>query len=165
MNDFEEYLSNEINPGEKEKSLSFYNAMEALEELYNSSGAGCIRGKGKYDSNICFVFNSISDYNKSIPSLQRIMNVYKINTWDIYITFLENKNIDFVCKELVSVKPLITYVFDSPNFINQLQQKSTEMNILFDSRFVDVINIENILEVNKSSEIFDLFQFLITYNY
>ena len=72
----------------------------------------------------------------------------------------DQKNIDILVKELMILSPMVIYIYDD----NNLKSKIDDIAVL-SSKFINVNNITSILENNISIQIFDLFKYLITYDY
>ena len=170
----EDYLKDNIsNQKDIENTTSFYDKFNNLSELYNKEHRDDIkllRSEGKYNSKICFIFKDKEHLKECSESLKRIMNVYDIQFWDVLILF-ENKfndkkqNINILFSELLIVNPLVVYIFDNVNLVNELLDSSTNQNKIIGFKMINVNNISNMIENNLSSDIFDLFEYLITYNY
>lgn len=170
----EDYLSQNIsNQREIANTTSFYDKFNALSELYkqeeNQDSRKILRSQGKYNAKICFIFKDEEHLKNSTKSLERIFNVYGIKMWDILVLY-ENKfderdrNISILMQELLIVNPIVVYIFDDTELENDLL-KQCPKDIIFGAKYINVNNIQNMIEENMSPKIFDLFEYLITYNY
>jgi len=168
--DFENYLKSNINDSnEISNAISFYDCFEKFTNLYDKleSINESSRAIGKYNSNICFIFKDIKHFESCEKALKRILPVYKINMWDILVLYVdksddESLNINTLLEELSIANPLVAYIFDD----NLLSSKiiSSSKNVV-GFRIINVNNINDLLSKNVSTTIFDLFEYLITYNY
>lgn len=162
--DLHEYLNNNIND-KKEiyNTEKFYKVFNSLSDLYKNIGVTfnvnnnkILRSQGKYNAKICFVFKNEDHYKATLKLLNRIFPVYDINIWDILVLYVDkfddyNVNINILKKELDIINPCIVYFFDIPNNVTS-------------NKVVNVNNLKDLLDNNSSAEIFDLFEYLITYN-
>lgn len=128
-----------------------------------------LRSQGKYNSNICFIFNDEEHYKSCKKSLDRILSVYGINMWDIIVLYCnktdnDNSNIETLLSEICIINPKIVYIFDNMNLNNKILLKAKNKVVLA-HRTINVNNVNKIVEENISTKIFDLFEYLITYNY
>jgi len=170
----EDYLKNNIsNQKEIENTTSFYNNFNALSELYKNldinNNQKILRAQGKYNAKIVFIFKDEQHLKDSIKNLEKIFNVYGIHIWDILILYQNkcnqrNKNIEILIKEILIVNPIIIYIFDDVALENDLLN-NLPPNIIFGGKYINVSNIQNMIEQQMSQKIFDLFEYLITYNY
>ena len=173
----EDYLKNNIsNPKEISDTMSFYSNFNSLFELYAKSEIGTknsnskfklLRGQGKYNSKICFIFKNEEHFKSCTNALHRVLNVYGTKIWDVMILYSqkfdnENTNINILLQELLIVNPIVLYIFDDNSLDNKLKNNN---NVILGMRVINVNNIDSILEENLSEKIFDLFEYLITYNY
>ena len=173
----EDYLKNNIsNPKEISDTMSFYSNFNSLFELYAKSEIGIknsnskfklLRGQGKYNSKICFIFKNEEHFKSCTNALHRVLNVYGTKIWDVMILYSqkfdnENTNINILLQELLIVNPIVLYIFDDNSLDNKLKNNN---NVILGMRVINVNNIDSILEENLSEKIFDLFEYLITYNY
>ena len=173
----EDYLKNNIsNPKEISDTISFYSNFNSLFELYKKTeietknlnlSFKLLRGQGKYNSKICFIFKDEEHFKSCTSALHRVLNVYGTKIWDVMILYShkfddENTNINILLQELLIVNPIVLYIFDD----NSLDMKiKNNNNVILGMRIINVNNIDSILEENLSEKIFDLFEYLITYNY
>lgn len=174
--DLKDYLSNNIsNQKESNDTMSFYNKFEEFSRLYAGlydsikPSELLLRAQGKYSSKICFIFKDKEHLNTCMEHLKKILPVYGINIWDVLILYVnkfdnENLNYDVLLKELLISDPIIVYIFDNSELNKTLLDKSMSNNVL-GFRMINVNNIQNLVVNNVSKDIFDLFEYLITYNY
>lgn len=166
-----EFLNkNNINIRESNNVILFYSKFEELRSLYKDScqdfnGDKLLMAQGKYNSKSIFIFKDENHYKECIPYLNRVLNIYNVNLWDVIILFYDKfnddqKNIDILVKELMILSPMVIYIYDD----NNLKSKIDDIAVL-SSKFINVNNITSILENNISIQIFDLFKYLITYDY
>lgn len=173
MTDFDNYLNQNINDlKEKSNTHNFYDIFYRLNNLYNTISVTnkLLRSQGKYNSHICFIFKNEEHYKSCIKSLKRVLNVYKIDIWDILILYSEKtdsdyENINIISEEINIVNPIIIYIFDDNSINDKISNRFSEQKIVLGCRIINVNNIEYTLDNNTSSHIFDLFKYLITYNY
>lgn len=169
-----DYLNTNIsNPKEIANTTSFYDKFNALTSLYgqqeNQDNRKILRSQGKYNSKICLIFKDEDHFKECLKSLEKIFTVYNIKLWDILILY-ENKfdqrdrNVSIIIEELLIVNPMVVYIFDDTNLEKELL-KSCPNNTILGFKTINVNNIKNMIDENVSSKIFDLFEYLITYNY
>lgn len=170
----EDYLHKNIsNQKEITNTTSFYDKFNALSEMYrteeNKDNRKILRSQGKYNSKICMIFKDEQHFKDSMENLERIFAVYNIKAWDVLILYQNkfddrDRNINILMKELLIVNPIVAYIFDDSELEQELL-KRCPADMVFGIQCINVNNIQNLVEENLSSQIFDLFEFLITYNY
>lgn len=171
MSNLREYLQNNVqDTREIEDVDEFYKKHEALEKFYGQLPINrtLLMGRGKYNSKICFIFKDEESYKNALPSLQRILPVYGIKIWDLMTLFsdkqLGKNNIYILINEINIIQPKVIYIYDDNELTKQLSNDiSSEHNLGI--RYINVNNIDKALDANVPSAIFDLFKYLITYNY
>ena len=169
-----DYLNNNIsNQQEIANTTSFYDKFNALSSLYgqqdNPDNRKLLRSQGKYNSKICFIFKNEEHFKECLNSLEKIFTVYNIKFWDILILYeskfdQRDRNVSILIDELLIVNPMVVYIFDDTNLEKELL-KSCPNNTILGFKTINVNNIKNIISDNVPSKIFDLFEYLITYNY
>lgn len=167
-----DYLNQNIsNQREITNTTSFYDKFNALSELYsqinNSDNRKILRSQGKYNSKICMIFKNEQHFKDSTSALNRVFEVYGIKMWDILVLYQDkldsnNDNIYLLLKELLIVNPMIVYIFDNDSLESDLLNICNK-DVILGCMFINVNNICNILD--NSIKVFDLFEYLITYNY
>lgn len=170
----DDYLKRNIsNQREIANTTSFYDSFNALSELYNNQenkdNRKILRSQGKYNSKICLIFKDEQHVRDSIKSLEKIFTVYGIKMWDVLVLYQNkfddrDRNINVLMQELLIVNPIVVYIFDDSTLENDLL-KAFPKDKIFGSKCINVNNIQNMIEENISPKIFDLFEYLITYNY
>ena len=167
----EDYLKNNIsNPKEVSNTMSFYSNFNSLNELYNkieTHNFKLLRAQGKYNSKICFIFKDETHFQSCLENLNRVLNVYGVKIWDIIILYSNkfqnnNANINILSEELCIINPLVIYIYDNNNLDSVLIASRQEISNI---KIINVNNIKYILDSNLSANVFDLFNYLITYNY
>ena len=162
MDNLNNYLQNNIsNPEEIKFTNSFYKNFNELKELYNSSQDKVLRCQGRYNSKICFIFKDSEHFKRCSESLQKILPAYGIKLWDVLILFSDS--LEILLKELIIVNPSVIYIFDDNDLNNKIINISKN-KIVLNYKTINVNNIDQLLINNVPSKIFDLFQYLVTYN-
>ena len=87
--------------------------------------------------------------------------------WDIIVLYFkktnsDDKNFEVLTKEITIINPFVIYIFDIEQLSKQLM---VVMNNLLGRKVIDINNLEELLNKNISTEIFEKFKYLITYNY
>lgn len=170
----QDYVAQKVhNDKEKDIVLSFYDKFSKLFNLYNSieleNESKLLRAQGKYNSHICFIFQDENHFKSCYDKLLRILSVYDINIWDIVILYFNktsdnNTNLNILLNEILIINPLILYIYDNIALNEQLINASKN-NAVLGCRMINVNNVNQLVEENISEQIFDLFEYLITYNY
>lgn len=166
--DFETYINNLSNESEKQFAKDFYEKLDSLNKLYNSSlNESTMYANGRYNSKICFIFRDKEEFNKNMPFIKKVLSVYEINMWDIIVLYFnktnsDDKNFEILTKEITIINPFVIYIFDIEQLSKQLM---VVMNNLLGRKVIDINNLEELLNKNISTEIFEKFKYLITYNY
>jgi MarR-like DNA-binding transcriptional regulator SgrR of sgrS sRNA len=172
MQNLNDYLNNNIsNTREVSNTASFYDKFHKLSSYYDTININkkLLRAQGKYNSKICFLFKNEEHFKTCHDSLQRIMDVYDIKIWDVVILYSdktdnESQNIDIILNELSIINPIVLYIYDNAEINNKIMQASIN-KIVLSCRMINVNNVQSAVEQNLSAQIFDLFEYLITYNY
>ena len=168
MLEFKQYNQKDIT-----NTTSFYDKFNALSELYikqeNQDNRKILRSQGKYNSKICLIFKNEQHLHDSTKFLERIFAVYNIKMWDVLILYQNkfddrDRNINVLMQELLIVNPIVVYIFDDNSLENELLKQFPKDKI-FGSKCINVNNVQSIVTENISPKIFDLFEYLITYNY
>ena len=171
MSSFEEYINNNLtDQKEINDTTSFYKNMELLGTLYSNISVPnkLLRIQGKFNSKICFIFKNEEVFKSQIDILKKVAEVYYIKLWDIAILFKdktdnEQDNIKYLNQELDIVNPFVIYIFDDNELTKNIQNNISKRNL--NAKYININNLEQILKSNVSPQIFDLFKYLITYNY
>jgi hypothetical protein len=167
----EDYLKNNIsNPKEVSNTMSFYSNFNSLNELYSKIeiyNSKLLRAQGKYNSKICFIFRDEMHFQSCLENLNRVLNVYGVKIWDIIILYFDkfqnnDANINILSEELCIINPLVIYIYDNNNLDKALIASRQEISNI---KIINVNNIKNILDSDLPENVFDLFNYLITYNY
>ena len=171
LNDY--LIQNISNQKEIENTTSFYDKFNALSDLYNQEdnkdNRKILRSQGKYNSKICLIFKDEEHLKNSTKSLERIFIVYGIKMWDVLVLYQDkfddrDRNMNILMQELLIVNPIVVYIFDDITLEEDLLKKCPP-DIVFGAKYININNIQNMIEDNMSPKIFDLFEYLITYNY
>ena len=120
------YLSSlAIKTEEKRYVLDFCKKLEYLEYLQKKAAAETHKnintGYGNANSQICFVFQDIAEFAKAKPDVVKQLEKFLMNLWDVWITFIDKCDIDYVHKyeylahEIHCVNPKLMYVFSDEN--------------------------------------------------
>ncbi len=169
---FKDYLNNNIN-NQKEinDTMSFYNNFSSMCNLYSNKKTNdkLLRAEGKYNSKICFIFKDEMHLNNCIKNLNKILSVYGISVWDVLILFEnkfndDNQNIQMLVDEIKIMNPMVVYIYDNNDLGKRIIDNCSKDTIV-GFEIINVNNIENLIVNSSSAEIYDLFKFLITYNY
>lgn len=170
--DLQNYLKLNIDSQKEiENTTSFYDKFNSLSILYQqqNSHEKILRSQGKYNSKIILIFRDEEHFKDSKKSLERVFTVYGIKFWDVLILFKDkfveyDRNINVLLQEILIVNPMVVYIFDDNTLEEDLRNRCPSGTIL-GFMIINVNNIKNLIEQNVSSEIFKLFEYLITYNY
>lgn len=113
-------LSLGISSEDKRYVLNFCKKLEYLDSLQKKAAmdtqSNINAGYGCVNSKICFVFNSFEAYTKVKSVLIEKLNSFKLEIWDVYLTFVDKTDTEYPLKyeylahELHAVGPSLLYV-------------------------------------------------------
>lgn len=112
-----------ISQDDKRYVMNFYKKLQYLEELRqkisDDTHEKVCCGYGDLNSKICFIFNNQALFNAAKQIIQEKLDLFEVNFWQIYVTFINKVNCNYprkyevIASELSAVKPNLLYVFDS----------------------------------------------------
>lgn len=164
-----------IEAEQKRYTMNFCKKMQYLNELHMSAaqetnGYVCT-GYGNVNSKICFVFRDKNSCDVIRPLIQDILDKFNVNTWDVYMTFVNktaeeySKKHSYLVNEIHAVNPKLLYVFDKDDTMyKDIVSSFLVRNIaLPDKHFaVDVQKLAS-SEVSVRQELWSIFRYLINY--
>lgn len=124
LDDMKQYLLPlNIVQDDKRYSMNFYKKLQYLEELRkriaDDTHMDVSIGYGDMNSKICFIFNNQKLFNAMKQIVQEKLDLFEVNFWQIYVTFINKVDGDYarkyevIASELSAIKPNLLYVFDS----------------------------------------------------
>lgn len=152
--DLKEYLFNLDAPKEnKNYTFSFYKKLSYLDYLQqhaaSQANANIVSGYGNANASIVFVFQSPPLFKEERENIDKLLERFSINIWDIWITFIDKFIIDYPQKyfylahELDTIDPKLVYVFSRDNAYQNIMQALKKCNI-------SIPNIFNVKDVNSN---------------
>ena len=160
---------------QKRYAMNFCKKINYLNELRDTAAQDIqeyiCSGYGNVNSRICFVFKNSNHYNAIKPLLQEILDKLHINSWDVYVTFVDkskkeySKKYLFLINELHAINPGLLYIFDKDkemykDIISYFIVKNIDLPEKY--FFIDVQKITSTdTEVRK--ELWGMFKYLINY--
>lgn len=160
---------------DKRYTMNFCKKLEYLEGLRSKvakdTGMNVSGGYGDINSNICFIFNNVKNFNVMKSIIQEKLDLFDINFWQIYVTFINKIEKDYSMKysmitsELSAVKPKLLYVFDKDKRVyDEIINSLNKFNVAVPERnfFVDVMDLASDDEEIKKQLWFTL-HYLINY--
>lgn len=177
-NKMRQYLldSVDIEQGMKVYAMNFCKKNEYLNGLrdtvVNEIHETVTVGYGNVNSKICIVFSDENSFQLVKPVIQEILEKYRLNLWDIYVTFV-NKTVSdypgkyaYLVNELYAVGSQVIYVIDKDdNIFNNIQRAFSVMNVPSPTNrmyFVSTLDICSTDEEVKK-DLGRMFKFLINY--
>lgn len=170
------YLSSlSIPQEEKRYVMNFCKKKQYLEKLSDKvakeTHMDVTSGYGDMNSKIFFVFNNVDTFGVAKPFIQEKLDMFDVNFWQIYVTFINKVKKDYAFKydviasELSAIKPNLLYVFDKDkaaydNIINALN--SFQLPIPERHFFVDIMDI-NSDDKNIQHKLWHTLRYLINY--
>jgi hypothetical protein len=126
LNNLRSFLSGLSVPVEQKRyTMNFFKKTAYLNELHElaikDTGEHINVGYGNVNSKICFVFKNPESYNTIKPLIDNILEKFEVNSWDVYITFVDktkneyDKKYSFLVNEIHAVGSQLLYVFDKDN--------------------------------------------------
>lgn len=176
LDDMRQYLTAlDIPLEQKRYSINFCKKMQYLDELHsiaaNDTQEYVCTGYGNFNSKICFVFKDKTEYDIIYSLIQDMLDKFSINTWDIYITFVNKtstgylKKYSYLINEIHAINPQLLYVFDKDNSIYKdiINYFLTHKISLPEKHFfIDIQKIAS-SESETRKELWDMFKYLINY--
>ena len=176
MSDMKQYLSSlDIASEKKRYVMNFCKKIEYLDELHDAAtrdiqGYVC-SGFGDFNSNICFVFKDSYMYEVVRPLIQEILSKFNIDTYDIYITFINktqqeySKKYSFLVNELHAIGPKALYVFDNDNvsYDTIIKTFGSYGMALPEKHFI--VNAQDLAstDIDTKKHLWNVFRYLINY--
>ena len=133
--------NNAVSKQDKEYAMNFCKKTEYLEHLkqtlIDELHETVASGYGDVNSNICFVFESEAAFQLLKPALQSLLDVIKLNFWDVYITFVNKTQSEYKNKygllmhEIYAVNPKVLYL------VSETEEPYNMLNYAFASAKVN----------------------------
>jgi hypothetical protein len=173
-----QYLLNasDIPKEEKEYTMNFCKKTEYLNSLrdtvINEIHDSVAFGYGDVNSKICFVFPDEETFQLIKPVVQDILETFKLNFWDIYVTFINKTKQEYSGKygylinELYAIGPKVLYVVDkTEDSYNNINRGFATSKIPHPSEKAYHISIEDICstEPDTKKQLWKMFKYLINY--
>lgn len=171
-----QYLSAlSIESEQKRYTMNFCKKINYLNELHcitaQETQAYVCTGYGNVNSKICFVFKDKEKHDEIKPLLQEMLDKFGINTWNVYVTFVNktqveyNKKYSFLVNEIHAVNPDLLYVFDKDDVMyNEITNSFTSRNIsLPEKHFMVDISKLTCSDIEVRKELWNIFRYLINY--
>lgn len=164
-----------IDSEQKRYAMNFCKKMEYLNELHEITASEVneyvCTGFGNFNSKICFIFKDKNTYDIVKPLIQETLEKFHINSWDVYVTFVNktkteyNKKYSFLINELHAINPGIMYVFDNDTVLyDKIVQEFNNRNIAVPQKhfMVDIQQLGS-AEVEVRKSLWNVFKYLINY--
>lgn len=167
LDNIKEYLSALDIPSEQKRySMSFCKKLKYLDDIHaiasKETNEYVASGYGNVNSKICFVFKDIDSYKSMKSLIQDILDKFNINSWNIYITFINktkseyNKKYSFLANEIYAVGPKLLYIFNEDDDVySNIIKAFNDRNIPLPEKHF-LINVD-------SSDYKNAFKYLINY--
>lgn len=176
LNNMRQYLSALNIPSEQKRyTMNFCKKMEYLDELHNiairDTKEYVCTGYGNVNSRICFVFKNKDSYDAIKSLLQNILDKFHINSWDVYVTFVDktqeeyNKKYLFLVNEIHAINPGLLYIFDKDDVMyKEIINAFSACNIALPEKhfIVDTQKITS-SDIDVRQELWNIFRYLINY--
>jgi hypothetical protein len=176
LNEMRQYLTAlDIPPEQKRYTMNFCKKMQYLNELHmlasQETGGYVCTGYGNVNSKICFVFKDKNSCDTLRPLIQDILDKFNVNTWDVYMTFVDKtekeypKKYSFLVNEIHAINPGLLYVFDKDNSIYlEMHRAFIDRNIDWPEKFFN-ITVEYLASTDKEVRklLWRDFRYLINY--
>lgn len=173
-----QYLLNasDISKQEKEYAMNFCKKTEYLNNLRNTVinelHETVAFGYGDMNSKICFVFSSEESFDLIKPVLQILLESFKLNLWDVYVTFVNKTSTEYPSKygylinELYAIGSKILYVVDKTDkTYNDIHNYFSASNVPYPFEKAYNISIEDMCSTDSAvkKELLKMFKYLINY--
>lgn len=164
-----------VSNDDKRYVLNFCKKLEYLESLREKvskdTNMDVTSGYGDINSKICFIFNNVISFNIMKSMIQDKLDMFEINFWQIYVTFVNKVEKDYplkydmLCSELSAIKPDLLYVFDNDiKVYNKILSSISHFKILEPEHhfFIDVVQLAS-SDADVQSKMFYDLHYLINY--
>lgn len=122
LNNVKDYLlSLNIPRDDKRYVLNFCKKIEYLESLRKQAASETQErielGYGDANSKICFIFQSKAEFSTVKAAIQKQLDDFNLNLWQIWVTFVDktpseyNKKYEFLAHEMNAINPTAIYFF------------------------------------------------------
>lgn len=176
LNKMRQYLSGlMISSDQKRYAMNFCKKMKYLDELRSvaiqDTNEYICTGYGNVNSKICFVFKDKKTYDVIRSLIQDVLDKFKINSWDVYVTFVNktekeyNKKYSYLANEIHAIGSGLLYVFDKDDTLyNEIINAFTVRNIPLPEKHF-VIDAEKLAssDTKVRKELWNVFKYLINY--
>ena len=176
LNKIRQYLSDlTVSVEQKRYAMSFCKKIKYLNELHSIAiqdvNDYVCTGYGNVNSKTCLIFKDKTSYDVIKPLIQEIMDKLNINSWDVYITFVNktkdeyNKKYSFLVNEVHAIGPKLLYVFDNNTDIyNQIIDTFNVYNISLPEKHF-MINIQDLYSSDEKirKDLWNMLKYLINY--
>ena len=176
QDNFKQYLSAlQIPVEQKRYAMNFCKKIKYLDELHNIAAKEvneCVNvGYGNVNSKICLLFKDKKSYLNNKSLIEKLLEKYDINIWNVYITFVNKtemeygKKYSYLIHELYAINPSVLYVFDDNNAIyTNTIHSFPSFNINYPDKhfFIDINKLISNNE-NERKELWNMLKYLINY--
>lgn len=176
MDNMRQYLSAlNISSEQKRYAMNFCKKIQYLNELHELASKEVNDyiqvGYGNVNSKICFVFKDKDSCDAIRPLIQSVLDKFNINTWEVYITFVDktvkdySRKYSFLVNEIYAVNPSILYVFDKDdNMYKDIISSFLVRNIALPNKYF-LVDIQKLLSTDTGirQELWNIFRYLINY--
>ena len=183
-NDMKDYLLSlpqDVSIEDKRYALNFCKKIEYLNSLRDIAAketSSMINfGYGDVNSKICFIFDNINSFKKIKENIQKVLDVFKMNYWQSWITFIDktdieyNNKLELLSNELYAIKPDLIYYFsindERYNSLLNIIDNFNKINNVQVCKKIFYININDIVNINndniKSGELWNKMRYIVNY--
>ena len=159
----------------KRYTLNFCKKMDYIQSIMsqaiNETHEHFDFGYGNYNAKICIVANTISEFNEIKQRLQKVLEKFGSNFWNVYVTYVyKTKNeyrrsINLLMNEINAISPNIVYIFGrNEKVANSLKDEFIKYNVGSSIQFY-FIDIDKFLNPSDDDRkrFWNMFKYLINY--
>lgn len=175
-NNVKQYLvdSSDISNDEKKYTMNFCKKLEYLNGLRDvvvkELHTAVTVGYGSVNSKICLVFSNENSFLLLKPVIQEILEKFRLNLWDIYVTFVDKTPIEYANKyaylvnELYAVGSQVVYIIDKDEAIfDNINKAFSVMNVPRPTDKMFFISAISLCSSEEEKKISSIFKYLINY--